>query len=154
MDNLINTPVSHFMEKWQLIERGYEEYAKSNGLTYMSFTILDIIYRNVDCCTQKLICEQSLYTKQSVNTIIKNFYEQGYIKLKEEKSDRRNKQILFTKKGQIYADEIIGKCIKIEEKAMKKLTSEQWGHLIEMAETFGKDFVLNINNLIKEKEKK
>ena len=68
----------------------------SNCLTYMSYTVLEIIYSHSDCCTQKLICEQSLYTKQTVNTIIKAFWQQGYLELKEDPADRRNKTIHFT----------------------------------------------------------
>ena len=146
------SPVSRFTGKWQSLERVYEEYAKSKGLTYMSFTVLEIIYHNQDCCTQKLICEQSLYTKQSVNSIVKVFWEQGYVELKEETTDRRNKKILLTEKGQMYADDIIGRCSDVEQEAMEHLSSEQWEQLIEMAETFGKHFVAGITGLIKEAE--
>ena len=146
------SPVARFTEKWQSLARVYDEYAKSKGLTYMSFTVLEIIYHNQDCCTQKLICEQSLYTKQSVNSIVKTFWENGYVELKEEKADRRNKKILLTEKGQIYADEIIGRCSAVEQEAMEHLSSEQWEQLIEMAETFGKHFVAGITDLIKEAE--
>ena len=151
-NDLSKSPVARFTDKWQSLARVYEEYAKSKGLTYMSFTVLEIIYNNQDCCTQKLICEQSLYTKQSVNSIVKVFWEQGYVELKEEKADRRNKRILLTEMGRLYTDDIIGKCSTIEQEAMEHLSNEQWEQLIEMAETFGKHFMAGITGLIKEAE--
>ena len=144
------SPVARFTEKWQSLARVYEEYAKAKGLTYMSYTVLEIIYYNQDCCTQKLICEQSLYTKQSVNAIIKAFWEQGYVELVEERTDRRNKKILFTSKGKLYADGIIGELSAVEQEAMSHLSNEQWEQLIEMAETFGKYFVAGTTGLIRE----
>lgn len=141
---------ARFAEKWKALEHVYEAYAKSRGLTYMSFTVLGIIYDNPDCCTQKLICEHSLYTKQSVNAIVKSFWEQGYVKLIEEKNDRRNKRVVFTENGSKYADEIIGRFSIVEKQAMAHLSDKQWELLIEMADTFEKHFVAGINELIKE----
>ena len=148
----IKSPAARFTEKWQSLERVYVEYAKSKGLTYMSFTVLEIIYNHPDCCTQKLICEHSLYTKQSVNAIIKAFWEQGYVELKEEMADRRNKRILFTEKGQSYADDVIGRYAPVEKEAMDRLTDEQWEQLIGMAETYGKHFCAGIDRLIRATE--
>ncbi len=150
MEKYRRKPISRFMEKWKTIEAVYGEYAKANGLSYMSFTVLGIIYQNTDSCTQKLICEESLYTKQSVNTIVKSFWEQGFVELKEEKSDRRNKRIILTKEGQRYADELIGRYLAVEEKAMEQLSDKQWEMLIGMAELFGEEFVTGMNDLMKE----
>ena len=142
------SPAARYAEKCHAMERVYEEYAKSKGLTYMSFAVLEIIYKHSGHCTQKMICEQSLYTKQSVNAIIKAFWEQGYVELTEEKADRRNKKIEFTQKGRSYADEIIGKYTAVENAAIRHLTDEQWEQLIGMAEIFEKHFAEGIRGLI------
>lgn len=147
-DTLNEDSVARFTEKWQLLGRVHEEYAKSRGLTLMSFMVLKIIYTNTDCCTQKLICEQSLYTKQSVNVIIKTFWKQGYVVLREDETDRRNKRIIFTEKGQRYADETIGEFFAVEKEAMEHLSGEQWEQLVGMAETFAKHFATGITRLI------
>lgn len=154
MDNISNEkPADYFIKKWQSLGRVFEEYAKSKGLTYMSFIVLQTIYKYPDCCTQKLICEQSLYTKQSVNAIIKNFWKQGYVELREEAADRRNKKIIFTEKGQVYADEIIGKFLAIEKEAMEHLSSAQWEQLIGMVELFAEHFAEGMTRLIQASEK-
>ena len=153
MKNIVKeNPAARFTEKWQSLGHMYEEYAKSKGLTYMSFMVLEAIHKHPASCTQKLICEQTLYTKQSVNAIIKTFWKQGYVELKEEEADRRNKKILFTEKGRWYADEIIGRFSAVEKEAMGQLSSEQWQQLIAMAETFSAHFIAGLTRLIQATE--
>ena len=147
-------PVARFTAKWQTLERVYEEYAKAQGLTYMSFTVLTVIYEQDGCCTQKLICEKSLYTKQSVNAIIKAFWQQGYVQLREEAADRRNKRIVFTAKGRAYAEAVVGRFSAVEQEAMAYLTDEQWRLLLEMAATFEEHFVAGVGRLLREAEDK
>lgn len=94
---------ARFCEIMQRIGHLYEEYAKSKGMTYMSMCILEAICTHPDNCTQKCICEETHYPKQSVNLIIKSFLQAGYITLEELSADRRNKHIMLTEKGRDYA---------------------------------------------------
>ncbi|MEA5003340.1 MAG: MarR family winged helix-turn-helix transcriptional regulator [Christensenella sp.] len=112
-------------EKWNSINRLSEEYAKAAGLTPMSLAVLTIIYENQMDCTQKLICEQSQFNKQSVNMIVKSFWEQGYVELAESKSDRRNKQVTLSGKGKKYAKRLVEPLLTVEQSALGRLTLEQ-----------------------------
>ena len=114
------------------IEKIYEDYAKSVGLTYMSLTVLQIIYHSDKPCTQKNICEDSLYNKQIVNSIIKGFYDKGYIELKEMPEDRRNKNVTLTAPGRKYADEILAPLAEIEEKALSAISDNETEQLISL----------------------
>lgn len=146
--------VARFTEKWQSLGWVYEEYAKSRGLTYMSFIVLEIIYTHPDRCTQKLICERTLYTKQSVNSIIKTFWKQGYVVLKEDETDRRNKKIILTDEGKKHADEIIGEYLSVEKEAMERLSSDQWEQLVGMVQIFAEHFTAGMTRLIQAAERK
>ena len=126
--------LTKFNSIMQGIERFYEDYAKSVGLTYMSLTVLEIIYYAPNPITQKEICEESHYIKQMVNTIVKNFYENGYIEFKEVESDRRNKYVLFTSNGKEYADKIMKPLMEREEKAIAVLSNEERNEMINMLE--------------------
>lgn len=150
--NTVRTKLNRFFEKSQSLERVYENYALSKGLTYMSFTVMNIIYDNPENCTQKLICESSLYTKQSVNLIIKSFWKNGYVELKEDPIDRRNKKIYFTKEGQIYADDVIGNLLIVENQAMEQLSDDQWEQLLKMVEVFEKNFLTGMADLLPPRE--
>lgn len=137
-------------ESWVSIDRLYEDYAKSVGLSYMSLAVLEIIYENPENCTQKFICEQSYYTKQSVNMIIKTFWEQGYVILKELPADRRNKLVELSEKGQKYADKIIGNLSNININAMDTLTFEQREYMLELLGIYLKSFRAGITDFINE----
>lgn len=123
-------------EKYQSLNRSFEDYARAVGLTSMSLTVLGIIYDNPKECTQKLICEQSQYTKQSVNMIIKAFWKHGYVELVEMKTDRRNKQVKLSESGMEYADRIVGRLWKVERDVMNKITEEQREALMVYAEVY------------------
>lgn len=153
MNNKSNErPVTRFIDKWRALGHIHEEYAKSRGLTLMAFMVLEIIYMNPDCCTQKLICEQSLYAKQSVNAIIRTFWVQGYVVLNVDERDRRNRTIVLTEKGQKYADKIIGEYLTVEKEAMENLSGDQWDQLVELAKTFAEHFSAGITKLIQASE--
>ena len=131
---MLREQLTKFNSIMQGIERFYEDYAKSVGLTYMSLTVLEIIYYAPNPITQKEICEESHYIKQMVNTIVKNFYENGYIEFKEVESDRRNKYVLFTSNGKEYADKIMKPLMEREEKAIAVLSNEERNEMINMLE--------------------
>lgn len=137
---MLREQLTKFNSIMQGIERFYEDYAKSVGLTYMSLTVLEIIYYAPNPITQKEICEESHYIKQMVNTIVKNFYENGYIEFKEVESDRRNKNVLFTSNGKEYADKIVKPLMEREEKAIAVLSNEERNEMINMMERCYKEY--------------
>ena len=131
---MLREQLSKFNGIMQGIEKFYEDYAKSVGLTYMSLTVLEIIYHASKPITQKEICEKSHYIKQMVNTIVKNFYESGYVEFTEVAEDRRNKYVLFTENGKEYADKILEPLMEMEEKAIKVLSDAEREKMLEMLE--------------------
>ena len=126
--------LAKFNHIMQGIERVYEDYAKSVGLTYMSLTVLEIICNAETPPTQKEICEQSHYNKQIVNSIIKGFADKGYLVFKEVEADRRNKQVLLTDSGEVYANEILSPLWDIEQTAVTVLSDKERDELLDMLE--------------------
>ena len=98
-ENIMEEQNRRCSEMMQKIDRLYENYAKAKGMTYMSMAVLESICSHKENCTQKMICEETHYPKQSVNLIVKSFWKEGYITLEELPEDRRNKRILLTEKG-------------------------------------------------------
>lgn len=114
-----------FITICEKVEKHYETYAKSVGLTYPGLAVLRIIYETPENCTQKFICEQTLYPKQSVNLIIRSFWKQGYIEMKEIDSDRRNKAIKLSESGLQFTAQVIERLERAEAAAMTSLTDDQ-----------------------------
>lgn len=136
-----------FNDNWHAIDKLYEAYAKSVGLTYMSFLVLDIIGTTPEGCTQKLICDQTLLPKQSVNTIIKSFLDRGIIKLKELAADRRNKEIRLSKKGKAYTDKLLHPIWDAEEKALGSIPHEQRQMLVDLTKQFELSMRMQLQSL-------
>ncbi len=131
-------------ERLQMIDQLYDDYAKTQGITYAGMTILDTIYECQKECTQKLICELTHYPKQTVNIIVKNFLEQGYIEMKEMPSDRRNKYIVFTSKGREYAKKILNPLENADMKALETLGQEQYEILIDLVNKYESALRVNL----------
>jgi len=89
-------------KSWHQVDTLYDLYAKSRGLNFTSILVLQLLHEAEEDYTQKRLCEKLGLPKQFVNAIIKSFWEQGYVTLKEAK-DRRNKELSLTEKGRDYA---------------------------------------------------
>ncbi len=129
-----------FLEVTQSIDRAYEEFAKAKGMSYISMTILDELYDHPESCTQKQICEETHYPKQTVNLTIKAFWESGYVELREIPTDRRNKTVHLTEKGLQYAKETVGKLEEIDNLATNALSTEQQEQLVTLMQLYEKAF--------------
>lgn len=121
-----------FYDLMQKFDRLYEDYAKAKGMTYMSMTVLETICMHKENCTQKLICEETHYPKQSVNLIVKSFWQEGYLKLEELAEDRRNKRIVLTEKGEQYVKETVDALWTIDETATEAMSAPQREELLRL----------------------
>ena len=138
-----------FMEKLQAIDRAYEEYAKAAGMTYISMTVLETIYKYQDDCTQKMICELTHYPKQSVNLVVKSFWESGFVELRETPADRRNKFISLTGRGREYAKKKLAPLWGADESALAKLGGQRREELLRAIELYGQSYCENIASIIR-----
>nr|WP_238580137.1 MarR family winged helix-turn-helix transcriptional regulator [Treponema endosymbiont of Eucomonympha sp.] len=136
MDSVTNDDVNEYCRLWREINLQYEEYAKALGTTYSVLLVMSIINSVGETCTQKDICSQSFLPKQTVNLIIKSFLKDGFIKMTELESDRRNKVIRFTKKGKEYVQKYIFRIKDAENRAMKKLSEKDRQQLLESTKSY------------------
>ena len=128
-----------FTEAWQKIDNLYNAYAKSRGLSFSAIIILECLDNPNAVYTQKELCEKFGLPKQAVNSIIKSFWEQNYVELKEAK-DRRNKEMFLTAKGKAYAKEILEHYQQVETKTWEYFTPEELQAFTEAMEKYEKSF--------------
>lgn len=126
----IKDEIKSFSESLDLMNRVYEDYSKMVGLPYTSMQILNLI-NEIESCSQKFICDVTFLPKQTVNTIVSNFYKDGILELKENPTNRRSKMIYLTEYGKEFTNKIIPKIRNAEIRAMKRLTAEQRKAFIE-----------------------
>ena len=127
----LDTQAKMIREYWNQMNVFFEEYAKRVGLSYSSLIVLTIIYSGQERCTQKLICEKTGLPKQTVNSIITGFYKAGIVELHELPEDRRNKVVVLTASGSIFATDAIQRIQKAELAAMKGLDVKQRAAMVE-----------------------
>lgn len=125
-DKTLREKVNHLHNGWRAIDKLYEQYANAVGLSYTGLEVLEAIYENPENCTQKLICEETFLPKQSVNLVIKALREKGYVEMKEQDEDRRNKVICLNDSGLAYAKAVVGKLIKLEENVISDLSDNHY----------------------------
>ncbi|MCL2404741.1 MAG: winged helix-turn-helix transcriptional regulator [Defluviitaleaceae bacterium] len=128
-----------FKESSHRIESLFNSYAKSKGLNFTSLLILELLYDENETYTQKDLCEKLALPKQLVNTIIKSFWEQEYVELKEAK-DRRNKNIILTDKGKSYTQGILHCMQDAEDRAWECFTDDEVISFVNSLEKYAKSF--------------
>ncbi len=102
----LDSQMGVFFDLIQGLDRLYGEYARKNGLTYMSLLVLEAINDNPGC-TQMKICEETNYPKQTVNMIVKSFLSKGWVELVEHSEDRRNKSVNLTPSGRELVRDVV-----------------------------------------------
>lgn len=137
---------SKFHEYWEAVNSTYEEYARELGVSYSFLHVLCELYNSDSVMTQRRICEVCHLPKTTVNAIITGLMKQGHVLLKELKEDRRQKQIVLTKKGLNYASPIMEHMQESELKAFECIDEETIQYMINGIKEYQELFM---NNLIR-----
>lgn len=124
---------------WRESNAMYEDWSKAHGLSLNSVLILYSFHED-EVCTQKMISQKWVIAKQTVNTILKDFEKQGFVRLIPIDTDKRNKLIRLTPEGKQFADTIISELHTMELYVMDKMGSERMTSLNDNLELFIKLF--------------
>ncbi len=120
---LVNIALSSTLDLYRL-------WAKKHQLNFNALVILYTLDEH-NICTQKQICDWWALPKQTVHGILLNFVKKGYITISENKENKRERLIMFTENGKIYASSILDKLHKMEERAMINLGVDLRNQLID-----------------------
>lgn len=121
------------------IDGFYAEYAKRSGV---KSNLLWVLYALNDGNehSQKEICDSWDLPRTTVNTIVKELEEEGYVSLKQIKGEKRELSLSLTEKGKEYADGILKDLYVIERNAYKKLKdSDVLNKMEEALDTLNKE---------------
>ncbi|MFZ2186989.1 MAG: helix-turn-helix domain-containing protein [Streptococcus parauberis] len=125
----------------------YELYARQHGLQGKSLQILLWIYNNPKGVTQKYLSNRTLSTKQVINATIKTWLQKGYVTMQEYEDDRRQKVIMLTAKGNVFAQKIIIPMEKIELVAIASLAVEEREQFVKLLKEYTTYLVKEMENL-------
>ncbi len=101
------------------VEILYSELSKKLGISYHTMLVLFSIKKS-EPCTQKMIVNECLLSKQTVNSIVKDLQNKGYVTLKNGRN-QKEKNIEYTETGKIFCNEITSKIESLEERVLKQV---------------------------------
>ncbi|MCI8587342.1 MAG: MarR family transcriptional regulator, partial [Clostridia bacterium] len=141
--------------KWTLItkinkefDELYHKLAVNYNLSDSSFFILYYLYEAKEPCTQKEICDNWYFNKQTINSAIKKLEDIGYITRNNVDNNRPNRKILLTKLGIEIAEKTVAKIMKIEDIAFSKISEEELDHTIKLLQESLSFFKEEVEKLI------
>lgn len=128
-------------ELWRQTTAIYEGWAKKQQISYHDLLVILSISQSKKPCTQKLICEQWTFPKQTTHSILQSFVKKGWIVFIPMESDRRKKEIVFTEKGSQFAEKIINDLEEREKRVWDKLGIERSKALLENTALYNQYFM-------------
>lgn len=150
-DDFMDKVFSMLIEYNQLfreLDNLYHNYAKSCGLSDSTLWILYSIYEDKEIHTQKDLCESWSYSKQTVNSSMKNLIANGYIKLTALSENRKNKQMVLTESGEELVQRFIAPLMNAEQNAFSRLSSDEQNKFLKLTKKHVDLLQAEIFNLI------
>lgn len=116
----------------ECIDRLYLYMNRIDGLYYMASRkmgvkdntlLLFYVLNDGRAHSQKEICEEWLIPRTTINTVVKEAVKEDYIRL-ETSDHTREKKIILTDSGRVYARRLLGRILDAEEHAMERALQE------------------------------
>lgn len=106
------------------VDSFYDDFAKQSNV---SPALLWVLYALNDgkSHTQIEISNDWELPKTTVNTVIKDIQQSGYVELVPIKGKRREMSIVLTESGKTYADDLLSELYKREAAVYKALSKEE-----------------------------
>lgn len=130
-----------YNELWRETTVIYEQWARKRGISYYDLLVILSILEANKPCTQKLICEQWKFPKQTTHSILQNFLKKEWIVFAPLEDDRRNKAIILTEKGKQVMQKIVIELQEQEERVWNKLGRERSKALLENTALYNQYFM-------------
>lgn len=130
----------------------YKLYSKKSGLSDTVFWILYFIYERKEPYTQTEICDAWYYSRQTVDSALKNLEEKNLVKLIPSKTNRKNKEIFLTEEGLLLARKVIVPLMEAETKALDALGEKEMHLFFSLMKKHTDIFKEEINHILKEEE--
>lgn len=107
------------------VDAAYDEFAKQSGVA--SPTLMWILYALNDTRehTQREICNDWALPKSTVNTIMSQLKQSGYVELVPIQGKRREMTVVLTESGKAYADVLLKDLYEKEAEVFRHLDENE-----------------------------
>lgn len=114
----------------------YYLIARKSGIKYNTLTLLYALSDGKQH-SQKQICKDWLIPRTTINTVVKECVEAGYVTLTA--IGNREKSVSLTDKGKSYANELLEKLMSAEKTAMEKTLENYSADFVPAFEQFAEE---------------
>lgn len=124
----------------------YHNVAVYFGFSESDFWIIYSLYEKGDGLTQKEICSNWAYSKQTINSAIKKLLNLKYIEMEAHVPSNHGRKIYLTPLGKNVAEKTVEKVMQAEEESFSKIKEEDMDKVINV---FNKTYSLFKNEVEK-----
>ncbi len=125
MEDQMEVRLMKFNRIYKELDDIYHNYAKARGLSDSAFWVFYFICERMEAYTQAELCANWYYSRQTINSTLKNLEKQGYIALVPEPGNRKNKQIRLTREGESFAEKMILPLVEAEKNSFRNMKEEE-----------------------------
>ena len=123
----------------------YVDYAKRHGIMVKTLMTVNSLYYAEEGLTQKEICDRTSQAKQTINLIISNLLDDGYVTVTEVPENKRTKIVRLTDEGREWCRETVLHVTWAEDTAMSMLSPEEQQQLVALSIKFTQNFTALLN---------
>lgn len=134
------------------IDGAYDRFAKNGKVKPNTMWVLYAL-GDGKTHTQRTLCEEWRFARSTVNTIIKECEQQGYVRLMQIEGERRELKIRLTEKGKEFSQKLLSPVYDAEKELYKDFFADKGESFISELESFGDEMEKKYSEYDK-KEKK
>ena len=121
-------------------DQTYREVAHFFGLSDSAFWILYLLRESDRSYTQSSVCEEISLSRQTVHSALKNLQKEGYIVLKSEEGNRKNKRLCLTDQGSQLAEKTVDRVLEAELDALEQFSETELEQFLTLYAKYGQCF--------------
>ena len=148
MEEVLFSEMAEYNQLQKNFERLYHKFARQCGLSDTAFWILYSVKECEEAFTQKELCEEWFYSKQTVNSALKQLQTQGIIKLIPLPGNKKNKQIYLTEEGELLVAKTVVPLMKAEQQALGSLNGKERKKFLSLTKKYMVELQIKINEII------
>lgn len=125
MTDQVQSELLQYNQLQKKLEDFYRNYAKICGLSDSVFWIIYSVIEHPQPYTQTELCSMWSFSKQTINTALKNLEADGIIRFEASGNSKKSKNIFLTEKGTAFAKKNVIPFMEMEKRAFAALDDEE-----------------------------
>lgn len=118
------------------IDNAYDRFAKGAGVKPNTMWVMYALGDGKEH-TQRTLCKEWLFARSTLNTIVKECEDAGYVELRQIEGERRELSIKLTQKGAEFSEKLLAPVYEAEKKLYDSYFGGKGDTFIDGLEKFG-----------------